>query len=271
MCGPALMGVLNVTPDSFSDTGLFSVTAAAIEHGQRLFEEGADIVDVGGEASGVGSVPCSEEEELRRVIPVVEALSVSGKISVDTTKSRVASRALERGACIINDISGLRHDPQMVHVLQGTDASVVIMFSKESGSSPLVSEHEILYTDVVGHIGDFLSRQIDFALAQGMRTDQIIVDPGMGRFVSSNPALSWEIIGRLSELCRMFSDFRVLVGVSRKGFLGGAVSDRDPISQLIGVYALEQGVSILRTHNVRMAKAFNQLMLIAERPFKVLG
>lgn len=253
------MGVLNVTPDSFSDGGDFYQAADAIAQGQMLAAEGAAIIDIGGEATGPGSVPCSADKEWQRIAPVVEALSKNCQISVDTYKASVAARALRSGARMINDISALRYDSEMAAVVRDFDAAVVLMFSKEAGSSPSVSEKEGVYTDVIVEISKFFGERIAYAMANGIAAERIVLDPGLGRYVSADAKYSWEILRRLSELRREFAQFQFLIGASRKGFLGGLLADRDPVSQLVGVHAAECGVDIIRTHNVRMALSFSKV------------
>ncbi len=253
---PQIMGVLNITPDSFSDGGLHSSAESAVQHGEMLIADGAAIIDIGGEATGPGSAPCSADTEWGRISLAVESLATRYSVSVDTYKSTIAERALRVGAKIINDISGLRHDHAMAAIVREHGASVVIMFSKEAGARPHVSDLPGNYTNVLSAISDFFSERIDYALAAGLAEAQIILDPGLGRYISEHAEYSWEILGGLANLRQKFPRNRFLIGASRKGFLGGALRDRDPISQLVGIHAALSGADVIRTHNVRMAADF---------------
>ena len=251
----ALMGILNITPDSFSDGGKYLEVNEALHAGRQMITDGAQILDVGGMASGPGSVLLDQALELERILPIVKALNNETTISVDTFRSSVARPCLEEGARIINDISALRYDPEMPNLIKDFSASIVLMFSKESASHPQVTEKQVEYGDIIAHISSFFTERIEVAQRAGLSNQQIILDPGMGAFVSAYPEYSWEILDRLAELRSQFAEFRFLIGVSRKGFLGGTKNDRDQLSQLVAMFAVQDGVDIVRTHNVEMASA----------------
>lgn len=251
-----VMGVVNVTPDSFSDSNHFFDFERAILQVELLAQQAADIIDIGGQSSGPGSSPCGKDEELRRIQRVVAATASRHVLSIDTYHASVAEECLRLGARYINDISALRYDQDMAAVIRDSSASIILMYSKELGHSPHVSSREQSYTNIIQTIRDFLSERIDYALQFGIKQERIILDPGMGAFISNQTCYSWELIERLAELKRYFNNFRLLVGVSRKGFLGGPLDQRDPISQLIGLQLFNSGASIVRTHNVSMMKEF---------------
>ena len=244
-----LMGVLNVTPDSFSDGGLYADPGRAVDRGLALVAEGADIVDVGGESTRPGSLPVPEAEELRRVVLVVEALRkrTAALISVDTTKAAVARAALDAGADIVNDTSALRFDPAMAGVVARSGAAVVLMHMK---GTPLTMQDAPAYDDVAAEIAAFLDDRIRVAEAAGIPRGRIVVDPGIGFGKSFEHNL---------ELLRRQSVFHalgrpLLVGFSRKAFLG-RILDRPPDDRLEGtiaaaVLSVERGAHILRVHDV---------------------
>ncbi|MBW2039858.1 MAG: dihydropteroate synthase [Deltaproteobacteria bacterium] len=244
-----LMGVLNVTPDSFSNGGLFFEPARAIEHGLKMAEEGADIIDVGGESSRPGSDPLPLEEELRRVIPIIEGLTsrLEIPISVDTYKSQVAERAIEAGAQMINDISGLRFDPQMAYVAARYDSPLVIMHIKGTPKSMQQNPH---YEDLMGEIIAYLRKGIEEAEKAGVDPQQVIVDPGIGfgKRVQDNVV----ILNRLGDLNILGRP--LLIGTSRKSFIG-AVLDLEVHQREIGTLATVavsamKGAHIVRAHDV---------------------
>ncbi|MFN8390770.1 MAG: dihydropteroate synthase [Bdellovibrionota bacterium] len=256
-CGPPwIAGVLNVTPDSFSDGGDHLEVAHAIVHGAQLIADGANIIDIGGEATGPGSQPVSAEVEIQRIDKVVRSLGRSAFLSIDTYKSQTAEHCLAAGARMINDISGLRADPDLARTVAKHDAFLVIMYSKQTGTSPHVDNSARAYSDVVQEISEFLLERAAYAEKQGVSREKIILDPGMGRYVSERAEDSWELLARMSELVHKTLPYPIFLGTSRKGFLGGRLSERDPLSQLTATIAVERGVSIIRTHNVKMAKDF---------------
>ncbi len=249
-----VMGVLNVTPDSFSDGGLFLDTHRAIEHGLRMAEEGADIIDVGGESSRPGSDPVSQDEELERIIPVIEALAsrLQIPISVDTYKAQVAERAVEAGAQMINDISGLRFDPQMPSVAARFDTPLIIMHIK---GTPKTMQEDPRYEDLMGEIIAYLREGIDRAeRVGGVDPHQVIVDPGIGfgKRVEDNLM----ILKRLPELTCLGRP--LIIGTSRKSFIG-AVLDREVDQRAIGTLATVavsalKGAHMVRVHDVGPAR-----------------
>ena len=252
---PYVMGILNCTPDSFSDGGAHLQPADAIRAVETELSA-ADIIDVGGEASGPHSKAISADEELSRIGPIVKQLAPTQKLSIDTFRATTAAACLAAGAQMINDISALRFDDRMAKVVGEHDAFVVLMYSKEDGAAPHVSNRPARYRNIVLEIGDFLEARVEFALAQGISERRIVIDPGMGAFVSQDPEDSWELLASLDRLSDRFVKLPMLVGTSRKGFLGGALSERDPLSQLTALVAAVKGATILRTHQPRMAKSF---------------
>jgi dihydropteroate synthase len=252
-----IVGVLNVTPDSFSDGGRFFVESAAIEHAMRLAEEGADIIDIGGESTRPGSDSVPVDEELRRVIPVIEALVAKTKIpiSIDTYKSTVAKRALEAGATIVNDISGLTSDPEMVDVAANHDASVIIMHMK---GTPKTMQVDPEYDDVVEEVKTFLQEQVRVALDHGI--SQIIIDPGIG--FGKKLEHNLEIFGRLEELAEI--GYPLMVGPSRKSFIG-TILNLPVDSRLEGTAAavaasILKGANLVRVHDVQAMKRVAQVV-----------
>jgi dihydropteroate synthase len=246
---PAVMGVVNVTPDSFSDGGLFVVPADAIEHGRRLFEEGAVLVDVGGESTRPGAAPVSTDEELRRVVPVLDGLAGIA-ISIDTSKAEVARRALELGVEMVNDVTALRGDPEMAVVVAESDAYVCLMHMQGEPRTMQAAPH---YDDVVADVLRFLEERIAFAVDSGIREERICVDPGIG--FGKTPDQNLELIRRLGELLSLGRP--VVVGVSRKSTLGKVLGD--PVattgsvaaSVAAAVSAFERGAWMVRAHDVR--------------------
>ncbi len=244
-----LMGVVNVTPDSFSDGGLYLDPGRAVDRGLELAAEGADILDIGGESTRPGSRPTPEAEEIRRVVPVVSALRerTGTLISVDTTKAAVAAAALEAGADIINDTSAFRFDPAMAGLAARSGAGVVLMHMQ---GTPLTMQEAPRYDDLIGEIRAFLAERIRVAVAAGVHAERVIVDPGIGFGKTFEDNL---------ELLRRQEAFQclgrpLLLGFSRKAFLG-RILDRPPADRLEGtvaaaVLAVERGAHILRVHDV---------------------
>ena len=244
-----VMGVLNVTPDSFSDGGLFLEPSKAIEHGLLMAEQGADIIDVGGESSRPGADAVSLDEELGRVIPVIAGLAsrLEIPISVDTYKAQVAERAIEAGAQIINDISGLSFDPQMSAVAARFDTPLIIMHIK---GNPRTMQQAPSYDDVMGEIIASLCKGIERAEQYGVDPHQVIVDPGIGfgKRVQDNLL----ILNRLDELAVL--ERPILIGTSRKSFIG-AVLNQAVDQRVIGTLAtvavsVLKGAHIVRVHDV---------------------
>ncbi len=244
---PLIMGIVNVTPDSFSDGGRFLEPSAALEHARRLIDEGADILDIGGESTRPGSAAIPESEEIARVVPVLEALRTSGVVlSVDTSKPGVMRAALDAGAAIVNDVCALQA-PGALDAVAASDCGVVLMHMQGSPRTMQLNPH---YTDVVGEVRDFLRGRIAAATARGVAAVRIVVDPGFGfgKTVEHN----FELLGQLAALTKL--GVPILAGVSRKGMLGAvtgrAVGDRTAASVAATVVAVERGARIVRVHDV---------------------
>ena len=245
-----IMGVLNVTPDSFYDGGRYWDPYTAVRHGQRMTEEGADIIDVGGESTRPGAEPVRLEEELRRVIPVIERLKdrAGQPISIDTRKAEVARRAIGAGAGMVNDVSGMTSDPEMVETVASAGVPVVIM---HTAGTPRDMQRNPGYRDTVGEIVDWLGARIEHAVAHGIRRSRIIIDPGIG----FGKRLSDNLL-----LIRSLASFRklncpILIGPSRKAFIG-RVLDAEKDERMEGTAAavalsVANGASIIRVHDVR--------------------
>ena len=244
-----VMGVLNVTPDSFSDGGEWYDTDAAIAHGLSLVAAGADVVDVGGESTRPGATPIDADEELRRVRPVVRALAAEGVVvSIDTTRAHVAEAALADGASIVNDVSGGLADPSLVKVVAATGAPYVLMHSRGPAGAPAD------YGDVVADVCAELTRRLDEAVAAGVRPDRVALDPGLG--FAKNAAHNLALLAALPRLVALGPP--LLVGASRKSFLGAIlggrdVHDRDDATQATTALAAWHGAWGVRVHDVRKA------------------
>jgi dihydropteroate synthase len=253
---PWIMGVLNVTPDSFTDGGRFLALGPAERHGRRLALDGAHLVDVGGESTAPGSQPLGWEEELARVGLVVGSLAPAGLVlSVDTHHARTAARCLELGARAINDVSACRAEPELADVVREHGAVLAMMYAKD-GPLPHATDRAVAYRDVAAEVGDWLARRVDWALSRGLALEQLVVDPGMGRFVSLDPADSWRLLAELDRVVERLAPVPVLVGISRKGFLGVPLAERDPVSQLAALAAVGRGAALVRTHEPRMMRQF---------------
>jgi len=243
------MGILNFTPDSFSDGGQFNSIEKAKKKVKEMEKEGADIIDIGGESTGPGSKNVKLEEELNRVIPIIKELrkTTTLPISIDTYKAEIADQALQSGAKIINDVTGLRGDKEMVNIAKKHRCPIIIMYAKDKTAR--TSKTAKRYQDVMKTIGIFLEKQIKYATENGIKKENIILDPGMGVFISTIPKYSYEIIDRLSELKKLKQS--ILVGISRKSFLGGKLAGRDLKAMPISAIAYLNGASIIRTHDVK--------------------
>ncbi len=245
-----LMGILNVTPDSFSDGGRYFDRDRAVEHALLLAGEGADIIDIGGESSRPGAEPVDAEQESARVIPIVKAVVdlVSIPVSIDTTKASVAERALDVGASMVNDISALRCDPRMGEAIRSRGGSVALMHMRGTPRDMQIAPR---YADVVNDILTFLQERISFAVECGIAREKIIVDPGIGfgKTLEHNLAILRNI-GRFRE-----TGHPVLVGASRKSMIGtvtgAALEERDWGSAAITAWCVRQGIEIHRVHEVR--------------------
>lgn len=245
---PRIMGIVNNTPDSFSKDGLGGDTAKAVERGEAMFADGADIVDVGGESTRPGAEPVPADVELRRVVPVIEALSErhAGRISVDTMKPKVAEAALFAGAAVVNDVSGLR-EQKMIEVVAEHDASVIIMHML---GEPRTMQLRPRYRDVIADIKKYLADRIAAAERAGVSPRKIMVDPGIGFGKTVDHNL--EILARIGELKTLGKP--IVIGVSRKAFIGTVtgrpVEDRLEGSIAAAILAVLNGADIVRVHDV---------------------
>jgi len=246
-----IMGIVNVTQDSFSDGGLYFDKSAAINRAIQMVEEGADIIDIGGESTRPGSEPVLEEEEVKRTIPVIEALvkEISVPISIDTYKSRVANRALEAGASMVNDISGLRFDPKMPEVIAYHKVPVVIMHIK---GTPKDMQQNPVYEALIPEIMEYLSEGIQIAAKSGITEDKIIIDPGIGFGKTFEHNL--DIIHNLRTFASLGKP--ILIGPSRKAFIGKILGDVPPADRREGTAAavaisIFNGANIVRVHDVK--------------------
>lgn len=261
---PLIMGILNATPDSFSDGGRFDTVDRAVEAAQAMIEAGADLIDVGGESTRPGATPVAEEDELARVIPVIEALALrfDCPLSVDTSSPVVMSRAVEAGACLINDVRALIR-PGAVEAAAASGASVCVMHMRgEPGDMAAHTD----YDDVVTEVIDYLSERVRCLLAAGIPAERILVDPGFG-FAKSHEQ-NFALLRRLEELARLGTP--ILVGMSRKRMIGEAtgqpVERRAVGSAAAALLAAERGAAVLRVHDVeatRDALAVWQAMRVA--------
>ena len=260
-----LMGIVNVTPDSFSDGGRFLHVDAAVAHGLALAADGAQILDIGGESTRPGAEPVAVEEELRRVLPVIEGITASlsehgsaaerPQISVDTSKAAVAAAALSAGASLVNDVSALRADPEMAAVVAEGGAGCCLMHMH---GEPRTMQDDPRYEDVVADVSAFLEERLAFAENAGVARERIMLDPGIG--FGKTAAHNLELLLRLDELCELGAP--ILIGTSRKAFLGGIIARargrEDPVAageRLAGtiatnVLAYERGASVFRVHDV---------------------
>jgi dihydropteroate synthase len=253
-----VMGVVNVTPDSFSDGGQWFGAEAAVQHGLDLIAQGADIVDVGGESTRPGAQRVSEEEELRRIGPVVTGLAAAGvPVSVDTMRASVAEFALSAGARLVNDVSGGLADPQMARLVAAAGASYVLVHWR-GHSRDMYSR--ATYTDVVGEVRDELARRVSEVVAAGVEPERIVVDPGLG--FGKRPEHNWPLLTHLAEIGVLGGrTFPVLVGASRKRFLGNVLAgpdgtprpfeDCDEATVAISALAATAGAWCVRVHQVR--------------------
>jgi len=254
-----VMGVLNVTPDSFSDGGEFFSLDNALAHAEEIIAEGADVIDVGGESTRPGGAAIvSPEEELKRVLPVIEGLAkrTNVPISIDTTKGLVARAALDAGAAIVNDISALRFDSQVADEVAKTGAGLVLMHSR---GTPGALHGLPPVADIIDEVTSSLRRSIEIAELRGVKRESIVIDPGIGFGKSQEQNL--ELIGKLDQLVAAFPDFPVLVGTSRKSFIGRILSDTNgnpaPADErLYGTLAsttaaVLRGAHIVRVHDVK--------------------
>jgi dihydropteroate synthase len=246
-----LMGIVNVTPDSFSDGGSFLDAGSAIAHALKLVSEGAEILDIGGESTRPGAAPVSETVELERVLPVIAGLRDAGceaEISIDTSKAAVASAALAAGASLVNDVTALRGDPSMAAVVAGCGARCCLMHML---GEPRTMQREPLYDEVVGDVRFFLEARMAFAIEHGIAEDRILLDPGIG--FGKTVAHNLELLRRCDEIAQIGRP--VVIGTSRKSFLGTLAGGRGTGDRLAGtiatnVIAYERGASVFRVHDV---------------------
>ena len=253
--GPVLVGILNVTPDSFSDGGDFLDPDRAVVRAAAMLDEGAQIIDVGGESTRPGSDPVPPEEELRRVVPVIRRIleeRPDAAISVDTYRARIAQAALEAGAAIVNDVTALRGDPQLAKVVAEAGGPMVLMHMK---GEPKSMQRDPTYEDVVREVRDFLAGRAEHAVASGVDPENVILDPGIGFGKTLEHNL--DLLRRLDVLVDL--GYPVLVGTSRKSFIGkltGAQEAKDRIFGTVAttVLAYERGASFFRVHDVRANK-----------------
>ena len=254
-----IMGILNVTPDSFSDGGLFASVDEAVAHAERLVSEGADIIDVGGESTRPGRAePVSAEEEISRVVPVIEVLArrVSAPVSVDTTKSEVARAALDAGAAIVNDISALRFDFYVADAVARAGAGLVLMHSR---GTPATMHRMPPVADIMEEVVSSLRASIHMAERRGVARESIVIDPGIGFGKSQEQNL--ELIAKLDSLIASFPEYPLLIGTSRKSFIGRMLADSSgtpaPASERLHgtlatvAIAVLKGAHIVRVHDVR--------------------
>jgi dihydropteroate synthase len=265
------MGVVNVTPDSFSDGGLYADPGAAVDHGLALAEDGADLLDVGGESTRPGAAYVDEATELARVLPVVERLAAATEVplSVDTRKAAVARAALAAGATMVNDVSAGRDDPDLLGVVAEAKAAVVLMHMQ---GTPATMQDDPRYHDVVGEVESFLEGRCAAAEAAGVPADGLVVDPGIG--FGKRDHHNYALLGALARFTRL--GHPLLVGTSRKGFIGRAtglpVDQRDEATAATVTWVVERGARIVRVHDpramvrvVRMTEALMAGALAAEQ------
>ena len=246
---PSVMGVVNVTPDSFSDGGVHQDPETAIAAARQMLDDGAAIVDVGGESTRPGSEGVSVEEELRRVVPVLEALQGEVPVSIDTAKAEVARRALALGAELVNDVTALRGDPDLAGVVASSGAHLCLMHMQ---GEPRTMQHNPTYADVAGEVATFLEERLRFAVGAGIQEERICLDPGFG--FGKTMEQNFELLARLDEIVALGRP--VLVGLSRKRSLGRILGDPEattgPLSASLAaaVEAYERGAAIFRVHDV---------------------
>jgi dihydropteroate synthase len=262
----SVMGVVNVTPDSFSDGGRFLDTDRAVAHGRQLAAAGADLLDVGGESTRPDADPVAADEELRRVLPVVEALAADGAVpvSIDTSKAVVAAAALRAGATIVNDVTAGRADPDLLGVVAEADAGLVLMHMQ---GDPRTMQLAPRYDDVTREVAEFLVARLDAARAAGVRADALLADPGIG--FGKTAAHNLELLARLDDLVAAVG-VPLMVGASRKGFLGrltntARAADRDDATLATTVWSFTQGSRIVRVHDVAGSSRIARLLDVMAR------
>ena len=263
---PLVMGVLNVTPDSFSDGGKFSTSQAAIEHSRVMAAAGAEIIDIGGESTRPGSDPVDDDEQARRILPVIQTLvaeKLPSVISVDTTRSKVAQAALDAGAHIVNDISAGRDDPEMFRLVARRRVPIVLMHML---GSPKTMQHAPTYDDVTAEVSGFLNERVIAAGIHGIDVERILLDPGIGFGKTMQHNL--ELMRRLAELTVLGRP--LVIGTSRKGFIGKITGETEPSSRLFGTaasvaWSVANGAAIVRVHDVEpMAQVVKMIRAIMD-------
>lgn len=252
---PLIMGVLNVTPNSFSHDGTYRNPEVASLHAESMLHDGANIIDIGGESTGPNSVDVSFQEELARVMPVIRAIenrpsvseNFSAFISVDTYKAEVAEAVLQEGVGMINDVTALRGDSRLAKVIAAAGAYLVLMYAKDPTAR--TTRTALQYTNVIKTIIEFLEKRIAIAVRSGIQREKIIIDPGMGAFISSDPRYSYEVLRRLPELKKLGQP--ILIGASRKSFLPGLMKERLIPTIIAHTIAIQNGASFVRVHDVK--------------------
>lgn len=255
-----IMGILNVTPDSFSGDGIYQDTDKAVETAEKLIECGADIIDIGGESTRPGAKPVTTEEEIKRIVPVIKKLSkrINAPISIDTVKSKVARLALENGASIVNDITGMESDQEILSVVREFNAKVVLMHIK---GTPQTMQNSPNYGNLIQEIKEKLKALIEKSIISGIKKENIIIDPGIGFGKTLEHNL--QILNRLSE----FKEFNlpILIGPSRKSFIGeitGAKPDKRQFGTAASVaIAIKNGADMVRVHDVKEMK---QVVMVSD-------
>ncbi|WP_071188139.1 dihydropteroate synthase [Trichormus sp. NMC-1] len=260
-----LMGILNVTPDSFSDGGKFNTVSAALNQAQAMVAAGADIIDIGGQSTRPGAEQITLTQELDRVLSVLQVIrpEIAIPISVDTTRANVAKAAVLSGADIVNDISGGTFDPEMLSTVANLDVPIMLMHIR---GTPQTMQQQTDYQDLIGDIYSFLSQQINAAIAAGIQHDKIIIDPGIG--FAKNYEQNLEIFRRLQTLKML--NCPILVGASRKSFIGKILNQPDPQARVWGTAAacsaaIFNGADILRVHDV---SEMRQVALVADAIYR---
>ena len=254
-----IMGILNVTPDSFYDGGKYNTIKQALIHTEQMISEGADIIDVGGESTRPGSNSVSQKEELRRVIPIIDAINKNFEIpvSIDTTKSMVARQALDSGATIVNDISGLRFDPALADIVSKYEAQIILC---HTSSRPVDMQKKTLYENIVEDIYNYLENSIKISEDCGILSDNISIDPGFGFGKTANHNLL--LLKSLSKFKKL--DKKVVIGTSMKSFIGKILQSDDIEQRILGTFAtivisILNGADIVRVHDVKTMKVAVQI------------
>jgi len=260
-----MMGVLNITPDSFSDGGRWVSARTAVERAREMLDEGADLIDVGGESTRPGAEEVPEAEEIDRVAPVIAALvdQLGAVVSIDTRKAGVAREALALGAAMVNDVSAMEHDPAMANVVAHAGVALCLMHMR---GTPATMQRQALYSDVTDEVSAYLLTRADAAIGAGICRDRIVVDPGFG--FGKTPAHNLALVRRLREIADM--GLPVVLGVSRKSTIGAVLNIPDPMDRVEGAAALvaigiANGAAIIRAHDVR------QMVRVARMADAVLG